>query len=204
VASELEMLSSLFESQGRHIVYDAGKTIYRQGDEAKKIYLIQRGVVRIVKFDDRFNKLVKNHFAAGTLLGEAAAIEGVPYPASAQCVCQTALLELEQTQLAAYLSQSPETSLALLRSLSRKILRHDELLGRYLGASATTRVARMILDSPDLFGEIKQFQIAEMLKMKPETLSRIIRKFEKEAIITKSKSEGLVLLNASALQSYIA
>jgi len=73
--------------------------------------------------------------------------------------------------------------------LIQKIKNLEQVISTHLVLDARDRIAKFIYDNPEDFFKIKNIEIAKILNVTPETLSRILRKFKNENIIDmKSKS----------------
>ncbi len=83
-------------------------------------------------------------------------------------------------------------------SLIKKIKNLEYLISRHLVLDAKQRVAQYICDYTDGFFSTKNIEIAEILNITPETLSRLLKVFKDENLISiKEKTinrDGLSLL----------
>ena len=69
-------------------------------------------------------------------------------------------------------------------SLIKKIKNLEYLISRHLVLDAKQRVAQYIHDYTDDFFSTKNIEIAEILNITPETLSRLLKVFKDEKIIS--------------------
>ena len=97
--------------------YLVGDFIFREGEQGDTAYVVESGVVELVKFTgEDYVTLVE--VSTGTLFGEMAIIDGSPRSASARAKEECTLKEITEEQLKAYMSRSPETSLDMMRRLA--------------------------------------------------------------------------------------
>eukprot|EP00457_Paulinella_chromatophora_P001846 gb/GEZN01001848.1/.p1 GENE.gb/GEZN01001848.1/~~gb/GEZN01001848.1/.p1 ORF type:complete len:833 (-),score=119.81 gb/GEZN01001848.1/:203-2701(-) len=76
-------------------VYEEGKTIFEQDDQADAMYIIQSGEVEMIIMDKGVKKVVKTHKAGG-YFGEKALLKGTPRAMTAVAVQPTKLLRLDR------------------------------------------------------------------------------------------------------------
>ena len=75
-------------------------------------------------------------------------------------------------------------SLALLKSMSNKVMLLSSLVHKETILSSEAKVADLILNETNAFSRVKNNEIASILNITPETLSRILTRFKQEGIIT--------------------
>jgi hypothetical protein len=98
----------------------AGEFLYREGDAAGDMFLIQSGVVELIRRvgeDDAILAILD----AGEFFGEGALLEGLPRDASARARTDCSVVRLEGPELREILKSDPEVALLMLRRLSRRL-----------------------------------------------------------------------------------
>ncbi len=109
--------------------YLVGDFIFREGEQGDTAYVVESGVVELVKFTgEDYVTLVE--VSTGTLFGEMAIIDGSPRSASARAKEECTLKEITEEQLKAYMSRSPETSLDMMRRLASYARTANEKLNK--------------------------------------------------------------------------
>ena len=66
--------------------YGRGETIFIQGDHAEHIYVVLSGWVKLFRITPTGAEAVVGVFTKGRSFGEAVALEGTPYPVTAEAV----------------------------------------------------------------------------------------------------------------------
>ncbi len=74
------------------------------------------------------------------------------------------------------------------------------IINRELVFDATAKVAFMLNSSLDMFNKLKRTQAAFMLHIQPETLSRVLKRMERNEIIEVTKGK-VVIINDDNLKS---
>ena len=84
-----------------------GDTVFRQGDEGDKFYLISNGEVDVlIRKADESDSRVINHLSTGAFFGEKALLSGEPRSASIVATVQTTLYALEKQDFQSALAAS--------------------------------------------------------------------------------------------------
>jgi CRP/FNR family transcriptional regulator len=69
--------------------------------------------------------------------------------------------------------------------------------------SSEAKVAKMLIENVEIFTKLKYNEIAAILNLTPETLSRIFKKFKKEKIIEVKTGEHIKILDYDILKDVI-
>ena len=109
--------------------YLVGDFIFREGDQGNTAYVVESGVVELVKFTGE-DYVTLSEITEGTLFGEMAIIDGSPRSASARAKEECMLNEITEAQLKAYMSRSPDTSMDMMRRLASYARTANEKLNK--------------------------------------------------------------------------
>lgn len=174
--------------------------IFYEGDEAKYFYALIEGSVKIYKTGFKNNEVVLHYFNKPTLIAEMVALENIPFPATAVSLedeTKIALIDKEKFQELLY----SDTSLSyhIIQSLTKKIKNLEQTINRNLIFDALTKVCSLIKENPSFLQEQKKQEIASILNMAPETLSRILSKLKKVGVLSKNNE----LINEEKLNIYL-
>ncbi len=146
--------------------YLVGDFIFREGEQGNTAYVIESGIVELVKFTGE-DYITLTEIAAGTLFGEMAIIDGSPRSASARAKEECVLKEITEEQLKAYMSRSPDTSLDMMRRLASYARSANEKLNKDAFEVASEEVENIVQN------DIKNQQKGKIDK----NTSRIIKEF---------------------------
>jgi len=69
--------------------------------------------------------------------------------------------------------------------------------------SSEAKVAKMLIENIEIFTKLKYNEIAAILNLTPETLSRIFKKLKKENIIEMRRGQHIKINNYEALEDVI-
>ena len=96
----------------------AGKWLFRERDLADEMYVVRAG--RLEAVDERAGTVIRE-YRRGDALGEIALLTGSPRSASVCAARDTEVIAVDQAEFTELLHSSPGLSLALNRSLSRRL-----------------------------------------------------------------------------------
>lgn len=96
--------------------YKAGDVIFRQGDAAEELYVIQSGQVEI-RLGNRLLDTLPEH----SIFGEMALIDGAPRSATAVAVTDVRIVPVGEKQFLFLVSRTPHFALNVMRALARRL-----------------------------------------------------------------------------------
>lgn len=182
--------------------YNEGEIIFYEGDQSNYFHFLIEGEVAIFKTTASTDTMLIHRFRAPSLIAEVATLKQVPYPASCEALHSSMLLKISRDPFLKLLQNDPSLSIALISSLTQKISALELSLQRHSAPNAMAKVARLIRDDIKIFHRLKGIEIARLIGITPETLSRMIKKLKSEGIIELSKKEGFNLLLSDELNHY--
>ena len=173
----------LIEGFTIHCELQKDNIIFYEGDDSKYLHLLTLGIVKLFKTSSHSKKIVLKYFHPNELIGEVANFEHMPYPATAQAFTNVEFLKIDFEKLKDIIYSNPELSFKIQTSLIKKIKNLEHIIATDLVLDAKERVAKYIHDNPEEFFIKKNIEIAEILNITPETLSRILKSFKKDNLI---------------------
>jgi CRP/FNR family transcriptional regulator len=138
------------------------------------------GVVSIYKHDSKGNEVVIGYFNKYALLAEAAVLRKSPLPSSARFQTDGSILKISLDGFENFLLSHSKLAYEIIQSLLEKIDLLQQNIHFNLAATSKEKVLNFYQKNPKLALDLKQYEIASILGMTPETLSRNISKLLKE------------------------
>lgn len=182
--------------------FDAGEILFYEGEKSHYFHVLLKGEVSVYKTSALRETILVHRFHAPSMIAEVATLKHIPYPASAECVTAGEILKIEREPFLRLLHEDAGLSISLIASLTQKIGALELSLQRHSAPSAMAKVARLLRDEPEIFQDRKGIEIAHMLGITPETLSRMVKKLKDEKIIEGKGIRSLTLKNPLGLESY--
>lgn len=195
---ELELIAA----QTNFKSFEKGELLFYEGDDLPYWYFVLEGILRSYKLshdeheisicynessmalsDIRFEN---NHYVTKTFGTIEAQSKGV-------------LIGIKTSALPLLFTQSPEFALRCFHSVLVSVENYQRTFFNNMVLDAMGKVAFMIAHELDKFNRLKKQEIAALLNIQPETLSRLLSKLVRKEII---RIEGTVsVLDSNALKS---
>jgi len=176
------------------------KIIFYQGDDSSFLNILVEGEAEIYKYDNKKNKILIHYLKTPNLLAERANLENIPYPANCKMVTDGIILKIEFKKFKNIFNNT-NMCFKITKSLLSKMNQLENIIENNLLLDIPTRIAKFIYENPNQFLNLKQHQIANLLNIKPETLSRKLKLF-KELGIIENKNSKLIIKNKEKLKEF--
>ncbi|RSX53436.1 Crp/Fnr family transcriptional regulator [Bifidobacterium goeldii] len=171
--------------------FDKGDYIFREGDTDHRMYLLERGRVKLMReSNDRRVQLLSIH-AHGEVLGEIPVFDpnGGPRTASAVSMTHgTHVAWLEHDALFSWLSEYPNVAIDMLQVLARRMRENNERISDLVFMDVPARLAKTLLNLGARFGEpveaglkvphdLTQEELAQLVGSSRETVNKALMDF---------------------------
>ena len=187
-----------------------GDHIFREGDPFNAIAAVRAGTVKTCVTDREGNEHVLGFHFPGEVIG-LNAIDGHRYPCDAIALDTVMLCRFSFPKISVLATRVPGLQRQLFRLLSRDIGRAALLAGDW---SADQRMAAFLVGISRRLAargfSATRFQltmprtdIANYLRLAPETVSRVLRRFQEDRLLQVDRRE-LELLDHDALETLAA
>lgn len=186
----------------------AGMTIFSRGADAQFVYVVDQGIVRIMRTALNGQRRILAFMVPGDLFG-------IPdcglYANTSETVGPVKLHRFSWPKLRQLMTEEPLLQHTLLIKLAhdfRQAQRQMMMLGQQ---SAHQRLAMFLLDfirNPDFFDEtharlivpVNRFDLADYLGTTRETAARAFTRLEEEGLVKRINSHTVEILNMKGLQ----
>lgn len=180
----------------RRLSLVAGQPVFGEGEPARAFYWVRRGTVKVYRISADGREQVLHHLGEGRTFAEAAVLTMPAYPAHAVALTSgTELVEIGAERFLALFREDPRLAAAMVSSLSMWLIGLTERVEELSVASATARLAHYLLRLPSkLEGGVIAIELpfakkdlAAHLAITPETLSRLLRRWQDAGLM---RTEG--------------
>lgn len=182
--------------------FSKNSVVFYEGDCSDYLHILLDGQVRLYKTSPKNTTIQIHRLVAPAIIGEYAFLARVAFPASCEFISETGVIGLLHFDEVMKYMREPDFSLALLKSMTNKVMLLSSLVHKETILSSEAKVADLILNDTKTFSCIKNNEIASILNITPETLSRILSKLKKENIISFN-NHILKIINIEALHIVI-
>lgn len=188
-----------------------GETLFQQGEPADRFYLVRSGQIKLFRIGHDGNEKIIHLAGPGESFAEAVMfMRDRSYPVHTAAVEPAELLAVPTEPLREMLASSTDACFRMLAQLSMRLRERVAEIESLSLQNGALRLANFLLreiseeGDPDVIRlTLSKKVIAARLSLQPETLSRLLRRFEDRGLIRVSGREIVVLdrnaLNAAAM-----
>jgi len=174
--------------------------VFYEKEEPHYLHLLVEGSARVYKIDNKGNELIIHKFYPVSLIAELANFEHMPYPANCAMESDGIVFKIEFERFKKFM-QKGDVCMQMMSSLLSKMRYLDGIIQNNLIFDTETKIAKFIYENPQIFEDLKQHSVAALLNIKPETLSRKLKKF-KELGIVKNEGSKIKIANLEKIKEY--
>ena len=187
----------------------ADETVIREGEPVRAFFVVVAGAVRIFRVSPDGKEQVLQRVKPGQTFAEAAVLTMKRYPANAVATEDgTEVLEIGAETFLRQFEGDGRVAKAMVASLSTWLLRLVGKVEELTVLSAGARLARYLLDLPSTTTAegasielpLAKRELAASLGITPETLSRLLRKWQDREVV-RSEGSTIVVLDADVLMA---
>ena len=183
---------------GSTVSYPLGAILLRQGQPVRSVFLIDRGVVKMIRTEANGRQLITAFRSPGWLLGAAAVILGGNCELTAQCATESEVRAIPAADFQRIHASEPSVAAWLHRMLARDVREQATRLGVFLLEPAPRlkwllgKLARDAAMDRNRLGHrrvfpIRQHDIAAAIGTSRETVSRLLGDLEEAGEIERTR-----------------
>ncbi|MFA5180153.1 MAG: Crp/Fnr family transcriptional regulator [Syntrophales bacterium] len=181
-----------------------GDVVFQKGDEGTALYAILRGRIKIIVTRPVGDKITVAILNDGDFFGEMALLDGMPRSADAVALEETQLAVLDRNDFLAFLAQQKHAALAILRTMSLRLRKTDDLLAEICFLSLSSRLAKGLLelarsdsegghDSSPPAMRMTQKDLSSLLGVSRESVNKELKILRDKGIVSTERSKIVIL-----------
>lgn len=173
--------------------WPAGATLFHEGDEADRVLILTSGLVKAVAVSDDGQTTALALRGPGQILGELAAVDGGTRSASVVAIEAVEALSIPVAAFREFLRDQPGAALALLAGVADRLRNASRRQAEFGTLDATARVARMLAELGDTYGEpvadglrielVSQDELASLCGASREAVARALRTLRDDDVV---------------------
>ncbi len=190
--------------------YHRNQVLFFEGGAAHHLFALNVGLVKMVKSLENGKERITRILFPGDLFG-LEALNRETYPVTAVVVADSEICSVPREQFFAFLRSNPDISIDMIRLLVGEVAEARTQMTSMSFKDARMRVATFVLslisvsegstpNSCSLTLPLTSQEIAEILELSPETVSRTWRALRQEGLIEK-RGRHLVIQDLHALEA---
>ena len=199
-----------FEEAGLRVVerrFGPKDIIFTPGDPDDQLYFLLSGTVRLYKIYGDYKEATTALLKDGGVFGKLSLVEGRWQDVFAEAVTESRVAGIQKTSLERVIKRDPEFALRLFSSLSERLRQSDEVIESLLHREVSTRLATLLMNLSDRFGEgdgtligvrLTHQDLANMIASTREAVSKVMSEFQREGVI-EARSRRIAVLDRGAL-----
>lgn len=170
-------LQSLLKRLGIAVKLLKGDAVFRQGNQNKFLYFVEKGFLKAVYFSSDGKELVKSFLKEGDIIASLnSCMMDRPSTFTLICLEDTKLVKLPFAKLMQISESNSEVTGLVIQFLMKLALKKEVREFELLSLSASERYQLLQKHEPDILQRATQNDIARYLGITPVALSRIRKK----------------------------
>ncbi|MBM3564972.1 MAG: Crp/Fnr family transcriptional regulator [Alphaproteobacteria bacterium] len=174
--------------------YMPGDVLYHQGDSCAGVYCVRAGLIGLRKLDHDGNSALVRLAYAGDTIGYRSFLAGETHHLSAEVLKPSRVCFIEQATARRILEGNPALGLRFLRHATRDLDDAEDKFLQSTNSDIRMRMAHLLFILKDRFATenkdgrmtlelpLSRQDMAAMIGVRPETMSRAIRKLEDDGL----------------------
>jgi len=160
--------------------YEKDSLLFMQGETSEHLFILVEGLVSVYKHDNKGNEIIIGLFKPISLIAEPAILKRLPFPSTAMFKREGSIIKIELEAFEKDFIRNPRISYEIIQSLLNKIQLLQQNIHFNIASTAQDKILHFYKQNPSLGFELKKYEIAALLGMTAETLSRNMKTLLKE------------------------
>ena len=206
---QINFFSTLNETQLKYLqnisstrLFEKNTIVYYESDIDYSLQFLLDGVIKIYKVDKHNNEIFLYYINKNNMISELTSMdsETIYCFSNAEFIEDGSMLSINFKKFKEYFLDTGLLASKFIKEILDKSHQLQCILNRELVFDSTAKVAHMIHTDLELFNSLKKTQIAFMLHIQPETLSRVLKRFTRDKII-EVVNKKYIISNTQTLTS---
>ncbi|MBA4115719.1 MAG: Crp/Fnr family transcriptional regulator [Rubrobacter sp.] len=201
-----------FEDAGIRVVerrFSSRDVIFTPGDPDDQLYFLVEGTVRLYKIYGDYKEATTALLKDSGVFGKLSLVEGRWQDVFAEAVGEVRVASVQKAALTEVIRRRPDFAMKLFASFSERLRQSDEVIESLLHREVSTRLATLLLNLGERFGEangsgttldmrLTHQDLANMIASTREAVSKVMSEFQRDGSI-EVRNRKIVLTNKEAL-----
>ena len=175
--------------------FDKDQVIILAEEEGDALFIISSGQVKVSIVSEDGREVILSLLGTGSVFGELSLLDGKPRSANVVATENTDLYMLQRSDFSQLVYKVPQIAVGLLAELAARLRKTDRKIGGLALLDVTSRISETLLQLADEHGtetddgvllksRPTHQQIANMSGTTRETVSRVLKRLEKQGYIS--------------------
>ena len=183
--------------------------IFTPGDPDDQLYFLLSGTVRLYKLYGDYKEATTALLKDGGVFGTLSLVEGRWQDVFAEAISEVRVASVQKAALTEVIKRRPDFAMKLFASFSERLRQSDEVIESLLHREVSTRLATLLLNLGDRFGEsdgtgialdvrLTHQDLANMIASTREAVSKVMSEFQRVGVIGTA-NRRITILDRGAL-----
>ena len=197
-----------------HKEFKKNEIIFLEGSKAKTLYFVNQGKIKLYKYTKDGREQILHILSEGDFFGELNLLKESEYGFNAQAIENSKICTLSKDELKDILLSKPEIAIKILEVMGDRLSKIENLAQNLATNDIDARISYLLLDLAKKYGEIEldsinidlpinREEMASYIGVARETISRKLKKFEKEGLIKVVGTKKILILDKEGLNNHI-
>lgn len=181
-------------TQVKHTEFEAGMTIFREGEPSQGLYWLHSGTLKAVKYSASGKEQILHFVKPGQTFNEVGAFTTLPNPASVVALEVVQIWRIPRDAIKQQIQQDPTFAQLIIDVLSARLRHSVDLIEDLSLRSVIKRLSRLLLDESDGNTFFRpswytQYELAARLGTVEDVVQRALRKLEASNLIEVDRQQ---------------
>ncbi|WP_284139096.1 MULTISPECIES: Crp/Fnr family transcriptional regulator [unclassified Virgibacillus] len=186
------------------VTYQKGHTIYRAGECADTLYIVNEGRIRIYRLSEAGKEQLVRIIHAGEFSGELSIFKDTVHESYAEAMDNVTICKISRSSFQKLLLKFPSISLKLLEEFANRLEQSEVQTTRFATESVESRIALYLVeissnDTNEVILPMSHKDLASYLGTTPETVSRVFHTLQSKGYIKKISPKRFMILDIDGL-----
>lgn len=174
--------------------FEKDSILYYESDSMDKILFLLNGLIKVYKIDKYDNEIFLYYVYPNTMISELSNLNNnhIKCFSNTEFIEDSIMLSIDFKKFKEEFLLSNELIVKFIEEIIYKNQQLQCIVNRELVFDATSKVAFMLSNDLEMFNQLKRNQVALMLHIQPETLSRVLKRLVRNKTINVDK--GIVMI----------
>lgn len=197
-------LIALIEAWAKPLQLAKGETLFMQGDQGDKLYILRSGALQVSVLSSAGRQLTLNVLGEGAVFGEIALFDPGPRTATVTALERCDLSQIKRADLMVEIRSQPDLALEMMRLAGRRLRWVSTQLEDHVFLPLASRLARKLLYLSAQAGgsgqtvAMSQTDLAEHVAATREVVSKTLSEWKRHGLVNVLRG-GIEIVDPEAL-----
>jgi len=175
--------------------YNSNTVLFYETESTDRLLFLVEGLLKIYKIDKYGNEIFLYYVYPNSMISELSTLNEnkINCFSNSEFLRDSVILSIDFQKFKDKFLSKNELVLKFINELIYKNQQLQCIVNRELVFDATSKVAFMLINDLSMFNQLKRNEVALLLHIQPETLSRVLKRLVRNKIIMIERSEIFVL-----------